>query len=151
MLLTVAPFVALGLWCLYVAALTGNPFGMMEGTPDWYRYVAGGPGVASLPTALAQVPILAWLTVLILLVYVGAAVAVAPLSVPLGAFVVLTLATALLGDWHSMARYLLPAFPVPMVVARYTGRRGTPLVWALGAVMQAVFVAGVIGAAVVAP
>lgn len=130
---------AFAAWWIAVALIAGDPLGFLRGSPDWVR-LSGLSEVAHVvetanPRLLGELGIYA-------IALIGAIVAWQR-SRPLGTFAILALALGLLpgGLVGSMPRYALSAFPAFAGLAVVAGRRATPWLIGLSAIVQIALVA----------
>ena len=148
----VAGLAALGLWWFFIAWLTGNPVGYLEGSPSWY---AAGPDQAT-TFGLASI-----IGSPLLLGYVSAGFAIALLAggvvlarrgeVPMGAYSVAVAGSALLlGTWTTIPRLSMLAYPaMAVVITSVASSRARITLVAVSALFQAVWVVLAIFGAVV--
>jgi hypothetical protein len=126
-------------WWTYVAILTGNPMGYLEGTPGW----TADPGLGQFVHVFTKPSFQQAAWVAYLVVVVISAVLLVRRERELGVFVIATLAIGLL-TWtamHSMPRYTLAAFPVFAGLGARLNRRGVVIMVVLFALGQVLFTA----------
>ncbi|MDQ2933549.1 MAG: hypothetical protein M3R49_00955 [Chloroflexota bacterium] len=134
---------AFAAWWLFVAVLTGNPLGYLEGSPNWYQGSGAATGVGALVQAVAIPSLYSVVSVAFLAAMIVGAVAAWRVDSELGVYAVLSIAgTALFASWESMPRHAWVAFPAFAGLAGIGGRRVTLLLAALFVVGQAILVIG---------
>ena len=139
-----AGLAAFGLWWLFIAWLTGNPAGYMEGSPSWYA--ATGPNETT-TFGLASV-----VGSPFLLGYVSAGFAIAVLAsgvvlvrrreLPMGFYSVAVAASGIiLGTWTTMPRLTMLAYPaLAILVNSLASTRARFMLVAVIAALQAAWV-----------
>jgi len=112
----VAPVPVFLAWWLYIASLTGDPFGFMQGTPSWYETTGQQSGPMSWLPDLASsgryaIPIL--ITAVFMTAMVFGTVRLFRIGRPeLGCYAVAALLpTLVFASWQSMPRHALAAVP----------------------------------------
>ncbi len=108
-----AVILALGSWCGFIALLTGDPLGYLQGTPSWFQngFTPDGQlsGLPSLITDFNSIKVLVILFPVV--VVVGILRVFRDGHADLAIFAAVLVATSLLEPWRSMPRLAAVAFP----------------------------------------
>lgn len=142
--------IGLAAWVTFVAILTHDPLGLLQGSPAW---VADRSRHLVALVELHKLRFAAWF-LFTAIVAIGSALAwrrdrelgvysLGMIAIAVGAFLVV--------PSGSLARYALPAFPAFAGLAAYLGRRTTLALVVAFAIGQIVFVAWTMGPGAIAP
>lgn len=134
---------AFAAWWLFVALLTANPLGYLEGSPSWYEGTRTATGAGAFAQAIASPSAYSLVSVVFIALMTVGAVAVWRMDAELGVYAVLSIiGTALFASWESMPRHAWVAYPAFAGLASIGGRRWALLLAGLFIVGQAVLVIG---------
>jgi len=152
----IAPVLVFAGWWLFLAYLTGNPGGFLEGTPNWLHVTGQQSGPFSWQPDIAHDsrygrPIVIW-AVFFTAVVVGSLLLFRRRLPEFGWFAVAALVpTLLFASWQSMPRHALVAVPA---VAAFIERVPVPLRWvllALSALAEIVVTESMVGIRLISP
>lgn len=109
---------AFAAWWAWIAVLTGDPMGYMQGSPSWYAADAPHGSLTGLASILAAPHPAVWITIAILILLgIGTVSLLRRGELQLGLFSAACLASTWLVTWNTMPRLAVIAFPACAALA----------------------------------
>lgn len=152
----VAPLLVFAGWWLFLAVLTGNPAGFLQGTPNWLNVTGQLSGPLSFPPDLARDgryarPIVIW-AVFMVGVVLGTVRLFRRGFPEFGWYAVAALLPTLaFASWQSMPRHALVAVPAVAAVIQPLPQRWRLLLLALSAIAEIVVTESMVGIRLISP